>query len=72
MAVHQHRNGWRGSISLTTPVYKTKAEAEAALMGLKAQVAGWRSAQKPSPTQPRTLDPFRPSIDYPRSTFYFP
>jgi hypothetical protein len=68
MAVHKHRNGWRGSLTLTTPVYNTKAEAEAALEDLRAKVAGWRRAQKPAPAPTRTLDPriFIPSCDYPR------
>jgi hypothetical protein len=71
MAVHRHRNGWRGSISLTTPVYKTQAEAEGALAALKAQVTALRDAQRPAPAPPRPIDPFRPSIDYSRRTFHF-
>jgi hypothetical protein len=70
MAVHKHRNGWRGSLTLTTPVYNTKAEAEAALADLKAKVAAWRSSQEPEPVKPTQaatsgpprLDPFRPSF----------
>jgi hypothetical protein len=74
MAVHQHRKGWRGSLTLTTPVYNTKAEA--ALADLKAKVAAWRSelaakeAEPVKPAQaathgPRAPDPWRPSCDYP-------
>jgi hypothetical protein len=70
MAVHRHRNGWRGSITLTTPVYKTEAEADEALADLKARLKQLKEPRCP-PDQVRTLDPFRPSIDYPRSTFYF-
>jgi hypothetical protein len=51
MAVHQHRKGWRGSLTLTTSVYNTKAEAEQALADLKASVQSWRAAQE----QPRPL-----------------
>jgi hypothetical protein len=72
MAVHQHRKGWRGSLTLTTPVYNTKAEAEAALADLRASVQAWRSRQEPEPVPapaatpgPPRLDPFRPSCDYP-------
>jgi hypothetical protein len=75
MAVHQHRKGWRGSLTLTTPVYNTKAEAEAALADLRTKVQTWRLAQAapeaepvPAPTAtagPPRLDPFRPSCDYP-------
>jgi hypothetical protein len=73
MAVHQHRKGWRGSLTLTTPVYNTKAEAEAALADLRAKVASWRlttteaePVPAPAPTaSPPRLDPWRPSCDYP-------
>jgi hypothetical protein len=74
MAVHQHRKGWRGSMTLTTSVYNTKAEAEAALADLRTRVQSWRSSQEPEPAPPpalaatsvpRALDPFRPSCDYP-------
>jgi hypothetical protein len=72
VAVHQLRNGWRGSMTLTTPVYNTKAEAEAALTDLRARVQSWRSRQEPEPVPtptptsgPPRLDPFRPSCDYP-------
>jgi hypothetical protein len=74
MAVHQHRKGWRGSLTLTTPVYKSKVEAEAALADLRASVQSWRLTQAaseaetvptpaPTPGPPRP-DPFRPSCDY--------
>jgi hypothetical protein len=72
MAVHQHRKGWRGSLTLTTPVYSTKAEAEAALADLRVRVQSWRSCQEPVPApapaptaRPLALDPYRPSCDYP-------
>jgi hypothetical protein len=62
VAVHKHRNGWRGSISLVTPVYKTQAEAETALAELKAKVTPAPPTQAP-PAKPPGLDPaiFRPS-----------
>jgi hypothetical protein len=41
MAFHKHRKGWRGSFTLTTPVYNTKAEAEADLADLRASVQLW-------------------------------
>jgi hypothetical protein len=79
MAVHPHRNGWRGSLTLTTPVYNTKAEAEAALAELRSRVQSWRSSQEPEPTpapaataSPPRLDPWRPSCDYPRPMIIFP
>jgi hypothetical protein len=69
MGVHQHRKGWRGSLTLTTPVYNTKAEAEAALADLRARVQSWRLTQAASEAEPAStatsgpprLDPFRPS-----------
>jgi hypothetical protein len=70
MAVHKHRTGWRGLLTLTMPVYNTKAETEAALADLRARVQTWRFAQEPepAPAATRTLDPhiFIPSCDYPR------
>jgi hypothetical protein len=52
MAVHIHRKGWRGSLTLTTPVYNTKAEAEAALVDLRASVQAWRLTQAASEAEP--------------------
>jgi hypothetical protein len=72
MAVHKHRTGWRGSLTLTTPAYPTKAEAEAALADLRTRVQTWRLTSEAEPVPPPTaaprpprLDPFRPSCDYP-------
>jgi hypothetical protein len=75
MAVHQHRKGWRGSLTLTTPVYNTKAEAEAALADLRARVQTWRLTQGRDRGRPLTCTNrhtwsappghFRPSCDYP-------
>ena len=67
--VHKHGKGYRGVVTLSTPTYKTEAEAEAALADLRASIQRWRSAQdQPAPAQPRTLDrrTFIPSCDYPR------
>jgi hypothetical protein len=68
MAVHRHRSGFRGVVTVTTPVYKTEAEAEQALAELKTRL---NQARQPAPAQDATLDPFRPSCDYPRPRFHF-
>jgi hypothetical protein len=63
MAVHPHRSGFRGTLTLTTSVYPTQAQAETALADLRASVKRWR--EKPAPASTR-LDMWKPSCDYAR------
>jgi hypothetical protein len=68
MAVHRHRSGFRGVVTVTTPVYKTEAEAVEALAELKTRLNTLKAPAQPASAR---LDPFRPSCDYPRPRFHF-
>jgi hypothetical protein len=37
--IHKHGNGFRGSVTVTTPVYRTEQEAAAAREELKAKLS---------------------------------
>jgi hypothetical protein len=66
--IHRHGRGWRGTLSVSTATYPTESEATEALEALRARL---NQARQPAPAQATTLDPFRPSCDYPRSRFHF-
>jgi hypothetical protein len=70
VAVHRHRSGYRGSVSVTTATYPTEAEAQAALAELKtrlAQLKGSSPARDSPGHETPHLDLWRPACDYPRS-----
>ena len=65
--VHRHRSGFRGALTLTTPVYRTEHEAAKALADLKARLSQLRP-REPQPTPAHLI----PSIAHPRELPYMP